>query len=61
MDTLMPVLFILAVVFVLYVAASSNPLRKCPRCGGKGTLDSSVLEGRYRICPRCNRKGEIGN
>ncbi|WP_157519255.1 hypothetical protein [Herbidospora mongoliensis] len=53
------VLFILAVILILYVAASRNPLRKCPRCAGKGTLESGLLQGRYRICPRCNRKGEI--
>lgn len=60
MDTLMPVLFILAVVLLVYAAAQRNPLRKCPRCEGKGTLPSSLFEGRYRICPRCDRKGEIG-
>ncbi|GAB1819965.1 DnaJ-like cysteine-rich domain-containing protein [Herbidospora sp. RD11066] len=59
MDTLMPVLLILAVILIYYGAASSHPLRKCPRCGGKGTLDSGLIKGRFRICPRCERKGEI--
>ncbi|MEO3860848.1 hypothetical protein [Acrocarpospora sp. B8E8] len=57
MDTLMPLLFVAAVIFILYMSAIRNPLRTCPRCKGAGTLPA-LIPGRFRPCPRCGRKGE---
>lgn len=59
METLFTLLFLAAVIGVIYVAASRNPLRRCVKCKGTGVLRSGVLPGRYRVCPRCTRKGEV--
>lgn len=59
MEILGPLLVVLLVLVVLYRATSSNPLKRCGRCKGKGTIPSTVLSGRYRVCPRCTRKGEV--
>jgi hypothetical protein len=58
MQTFLTVVFFTAVIFVLYVSATRNPIRKCPRCKGAGTLPS-LIPGRYRVCPRCGRRGEV--
>ncbi|WP_157520875.1 hypothetical protein [Herbidospora daliensis] len=59
METIGVLLFVLIVIAVFYRATVSNPLKRCGRCKGKGTIPSTVLSGRYRVCPRCTRKGEV--
>jgi hypothetical protein len=59
MDPLSALLIAALVVVVLYVASSRNPLTRCGRCSGKGTIRSSVLPWRYRPCPGCGRSGEV--
>ncbi len=59
MEAFFTVAVLAVIAVVLYGAMTRNPIRKCPRCGGKGTIPSAVLPGRYRVCPRCSRKGEV--
>ncbi len=58
-ETFATIVILAGIAVALYLSAARNPLRRCPRCGGKGTIPSAVLPGRYRPCPRCGRKGEI--
>ena len=44
---------------VLYVSAARNPIKKCPRCEGRGVLRSVVMPWRVRPCPRCGRSSEV--
>ncbi len=57
-ETLATIVILAGIAVALYFAAARNPLRKCPRCNGAGTLPS-VIPGRYRVCPRCTRRGEV--
>ena len=59
MEQLLLVLAAAALVVWIVSDRSRNPLTRCPKCGGKGTLPSRFFKDRYRPCGRCGRSGEI--